>query len=91
MQLKIIVQLHLIHESSNIICLFHHQGSSHGISRSIYIRHGCVSVGVPVEISQWIGPAIGMLIWHLVLAQRIATNAVTSQVINSTISSPSTT
>jgi hypothetical protein len=37
MQLKIIVQLHLIHESSNIICLFHHQGSSHGISRSIYI------------------------------------------------------
>jgi hypothetical protein len=32
------------------------------------------SVGVPVEISQWIGPAIGMLIWHLVPAQGNALN-----------------
>ena len=51
-----------------------------------------VSVGVSVEISQWIEPAIGMLIWHLVPAQGNGTTAVTSQVINSTIqiSSPST-
>jgi hypothetical protein len=53
MQLKIIVQLHLIHESSNITCLFHQGSSTRYLKIDIYIyiyiyihththtRHGC--------------------------------------------------
>jgi hypothetical protein len=72
MQLKII-QLHLIHEFNILFACFIIK-VAHTVSqdRDIYVM--VASVGVPVEISQWIGQAIGMLIWHLVPAQGNALN-----------------